>query len=135
MSFQIAIAPNRRAATRFIGKVRRGLRRALADKPEISRSQVAESIGVHRSVITKQLNGHADMSLGRVAEIAWAMGLKPSLTFNPIELADGSNLKVTSPPAYETKFRTSKSSANDVVVVRGNKTATKERVLIEVEAL
>src|SRR3546814_4253388 len=77
MSFQIVIPNHRRAATRFIGKVRRTLQEALANSPGIRRTDLADGIGVHRSVITRQLNGKKDMSLGRVAELAWAMGYEP----------------------------------------------------------
>lgn len=87
MSYQIAVPKNRKAAARFIGKVRRQLQEMLAAEEDISRSEIANAIGVHRSVITRQLNGRADMSLGRVAEIAWAAGYRP--TFDLIKLEGG----------------------------------------------
>jgi transcriptional regulator with XRE-family HTH domain len=76
-SFQIAISPSRRAAGRFISRVRRSLQRALVEEGEISginQSRVADAIGVHRSVISRELNGRQDITLGRVAELAWALG-------------------------------------------------------------
>jgi transcriptional regulator with XRE-family HTH domain len=76
-SFQIAISPSRRAAGRFISRVRRSLQRALVEEGEfngINQSRVADAIGVHRSVISRELNGRQDITLGRVAELAWALG-------------------------------------------------------------
>ena len=76
-SFQITIAPNRRAAGRFISKVRRDLIKALAEEKAhrgVTQSQIARNIGVHRSVINRELKGRNDITLGRVAELAWALG-------------------------------------------------------------
>lgn len=76
-SFQIAISPSKRAAGRFISRVRRSLQRALVEEGNVSginQSRVANAIGVHRSVISRELNGTQDITLGRVAELAWALG-------------------------------------------------------------
>lgn len=84
MSYQITLAPNRKAAARFVGKVRRRLQRGLADNPTVTRAQIARELGVHRSVVTRQLQGHADMSLGRAAELAWAMGYRPKFDLEKV---------------------------------------------------
>jgi predicted XRE-type DNA-binding protein len=76
-SFQIGLSPSRRAAGRFISRVRRALQRAVVEEGErsaINQSKIAEAIGVHRSVISRELNGRQDITLGRIAELAWAMG-------------------------------------------------------------
>ncbi len=79
-SFQIAISPSRRAAGRFISRVRRALQTVLVEETArsgINQSRVAEAIGVHRSLISRELNGRQDITLGRVAELAWALGRGP----------------------------------------------------------
>lgn len=119
MSFQIAIEPNRRAATRFVGKVRRGLQKLFVDNPEITRSQVADAIDVHRSVITRQLNGGSDISLARVAEIAWAVGYRPSIKFEKIGDSPGCNLRPASAPAYSANFVAVQSSTSDEITISG----------------
>jgi hypothetical protein len=81
-SFQITLSPKRRAATRFIGQVRRQLQRALAEEKAThgaTQSGVARKLDVHRSVISRELRGQKDIGLGRVAEFAWALGLEPHL--------------------------------------------------------
>lgn len=94
-SFQIAISPSRRAAGRFISHVRRSLQRALVEEGEvggINQSRVADAIGVHRSVISRELNGRQDITLGRVAELAWALGREVEFNLVRPEQAEGSNV-------------------------------------------
>jgi len=79
-SFQITLTPNRRAAARFIGQVRRSLQKAYVEeqkKQGLSQSDIARALKVHRSVINRELRGLKDVTIGRVAELAWAMGRKP----------------------------------------------------------
>jgi transcriptional regulator with XRE-family HTH domain len=93
-SFQIAISPSRRAAGRFISRVRRSLQRALVEEGEISginQSRVADAIGVHRSVISRELNGRQDITLGRVAELAWALGREIEFDLVAPKILPGTN--------------------------------------------
>ena len=81
-SFQITISPSKRAAGRFVYRVRRALQKALAEEQEkrgLNQSAVARAIGVHRSVINRELRGRKDITLGRVAELAWALGRRAVL--------------------------------------------------------
>jgi transcriptional regulator with XRE-family HTH domain len=82
MSFQITLSPSKRAAARFVNDVRRKLQRALAEESEkrgLTQTDIAKEIGVHRSVINRELRGRKDITLGRVAELALAMGRKAEL--------------------------------------------------------
>lgn len=74
--FRLGIKPTRRAATRFVSKARRKLQQAVVygSGHGISQSDVAREIGVHRSLISRELRGEANISLGRFAEIAAALG-------------------------------------------------------------
>lgn len=81
-SYQISVSPTRRAAARFIEHVRRSILHALAEessKRGITQSDIAREIGIHRSVINRELRGYKDISVGRVAEIAQALGRDPFL--------------------------------------------------------
>lgn len=90
MSFQITISPSKRAAGRFVHTVRRAIQRALAEeqsKRGLTQTAIARAIGVHRSVINRELRGKKDITLGRVAELAWALGRKPSFALvEPVEV-------------------------------------------------
>jgi hypothetical protein len=83
MSLQISITPKQRAAGRFVSRVRRAIQKALAEEDAdrgINQSDIARAIGVNRSVISREIRGHKDLSLSRVGEIAWALGRRPIIT-------------------------------------------------------
>lgn len=90
-SFQLSVTPHRRAAARFIDKVHRHLGRAYADSPHVTQTAIANALGVHRSVINRQMRGRKDMSLGRVAELAHLLGYEADFKMNKPDLPDGSN--------------------------------------------
>jgi transcriptional regulator with XRE-family HTH domain len=92
MSFQILLSPSRRAAARFISDVRRKLLMALAQESSssgLTQSDLAREINVHRSVINRELRGYKDITLGRVAELAHAMGRE--VVFELKDLNDDGN--------------------------------------------
>jgi transcriptional regulator with XRE-family HTH domain len=85
-SFRGSLTPTRREAARFVTGVRRSLQKALAEESEkrgLSQSDIAREIGVHRSVINRELQGYQDITLGRVAELACALGRKPTFDLPP----------------------------------------------------
>lgn len=94
-SFQISISPTKVAAARFIGDVRRGLQRAYASAKNsngMTQSDIARELGVHRSVVNRELTGLKDMTLGRVAELAHILGRKAVITFPERKAAAGQNI-------------------------------------------
>lgn len=101
-SFRLSVSPKRRAAARFLGQVRQSLQKALAENPEISQSTVARALETDRSVISKQLNGEQNLSLGRVAEIAWALGQEPEFRLKTVARPFGRNEAVVVPAENST---------------------------------
>lgn len=94
-SFQITLTPSRRAAARFITGVRRSIQKALAEKclaAGLTQSDIARALGVHRSVINRELRGYKDLTLGRVAELVWAMGGEPTFEIRWPKAQPGCNL-------------------------------------------
>src|SRR5579871_1569751 len=89
-SFQIGITPSKRAAARFVGAVRRGLQMVLAEE-EISQSDLARELGVHRSVISREIRGDKDITLGRIGELAFLLGRRAQITFPKREYHEGAN--------------------------------------------
>lgn len=98
-SFQITITPSKRAAGRFVYAARRAIQKALAEekaKRGLTQTGMARAIGVHRSVINRELRGKKDITLGRVAELAWAMDRKAVIDFPAVAAQQqGSNLPQT----------------------------------------
>ena len=104
-SFRISITPNRRAAARFVTAVRRAIQKMYSEesnKRGLKQTDIARAIGVHRSVINRQLHGREDISLARVAELAWAMGRKAMIDFPEIKAAPGSNVQPDSASRADT---------------------------------
>lgn len=95
-SFQISLTRSRREATRFVNRVRRQLQKALAEehaKSGLTQSEIARLIGVHRSVINREIQGYQDLTLGRVAELACAMGRRAKLELPEIAPKHGANIE------------------------------------------
>jgi transcriptional regulator with XRE-family HTH domain len=117
MSFQITLTPSRRSASRFIGQVRRSLQKALADRPDLTQSDLATELGVNRSVISRQMRGAKDMSLGRVAEIATILGYEPDFVLHPIAAAPGQNVpaQLAQAPTVTKTAATTAATASFVV--------------------
>jgi transcriptional regulator with XRE-family HTH domain len=95
-SFQITLSPSKRAAARFVNNVRRKLQKALLEESEkrgLTQTDIANEIGVHRSVINRELRGRKDMTLGRVAELAVALGRTAIIEFPEHIPAEGQNIK------------------------------------------
>jgi len=93
-SFRTTVTPSRRAAARFVQDARRAIQKALAEEEAtrgLTQSDIARAIGVHRSVINREIRGYKDLTLGRVAELAWAMGRMPAVDLPQRNAADSSS--------------------------------------------
>jgi plasmid maintenance system antidote protein VapI len=103
-SFQITLTPSRRAATRFIADVRRKVKRAFAERQKdvgLTQSAVAKLIGVHRSVINRELRGTENMTLGRIGELSWAFGMEPHFELRLPNRETGVNINTIMPNASD----------------------------------
>jgi plasmid maintenance system antidote protein VapI len=131
-SFRLTITPKRRAAVRFVGQVRRSLQKALADNPEINQAGVARALEVDRSVVTKQLHGERDISLSRVGELAWAMGLEPELVLHRPNAEPGTN-RDSSPPAANALNSSGTAGALQVISVRAGEFSCPKQELLNAQ--
>ena len=75
----------------------------------LTRQQLASFLGVHKSVVSRRLNGVGNLTLGVISDMARAMGYRPELTFTKYESLVGDN-------------------ANPVVIVHGMDTSASEAV-------
>jgi hypothetical protein len=97
-SFRISVTPSRRAAARFVTKVRRTLQKAYAEekrKHGLTQTAIARALNVHRSVINRELKGQKDITVGRVGEFAWVMGRVTSFDLLELVPQAGSNLAIS----------------------------------------
>ena len=111
-SFQITLTPSKRAAGRFVSRVRRKIQKALAEeekKSGIKQTDIARTIGVHRSVINREIRGEKDLTLSRVAELAMALGRIPS--FELLEPSAVAGLGANTPAAHLSIFSSTSVTA------------------------
>jgi len=98
------------------------LQRAYSEAPQLSQSDIARELGVHRSVITRQLRGYQDMGLARVAELSWALGYEPTFELLPRITANGSDATEGAPSVFATTTATtafkSKIQPSDLELVQ-----------------
>jgi transcriptional regulator with XRE-family HTH domain len=116
--FQTGITPSRRIAARFVTGVRRSIQKALAEegkKSGTTQSDIARAIGVHRSVVNRELRGQKDLTLGRVAELCWALGRTPSFSMPEITMPAGANIPLARP--QQNVFTSSTKTNLDAVVL------------------
>jgi transcriptional regulator with XRE-family HTH domain len=121
-SFQITISPTRRSAARFIASVRRAIQQALAEEYKergLTQSEIARIIKVHRSVINREIRGDKDLTLGRIGELAHALGRHPTFSLPKKKQRDGVNVvpAAVSIPILRTPALT-KDSGNEAVRAR-----------------
>lgn len=88
MSYKMKISKRDRSAGRFKSRVHRALMKAIiAAKTEkgMTQSQIAEMMGVDKSVVSRILNGQGNLTLKTIGEISWVLGLRPELSFVKLE--------------------------------------------------
>jgi transcriptional regulator with XRE-family HTH domain len=105
MSFLFEIGRRRRKAGRFIGHVRRELLKAFAEEQQargLTRDELARELGVHKSVVTRRLNGSSNLTLRVVAEMADALERDIRFSLEEPARATGANWLRPDDQATET---------------------------------
>jgi transcriptional regulator with XRE-family HTH domain len=127
MSFQIGLSPHKRAAGRFVEAVRRALQQALVEEKArngTTQAEIARVLGVHRSVINREFQGLQDLSLSRVAELAFALNRKAILDLPVRSGKKGSNINPPAVPQtldFASSLNATAGSSDKVARVRGER--------------
>lgn len=82
MSFKLTINPKDKAAARFISQAHKTIVEYILGEKETSnltQQQIAERLGVNRSVVNRILNGKSNLTLRSIGELAWALESVPSI--------------------------------------------------------
>ena len=108
-SYRTGISGNRRAAARLVAKVHRQVQKAYDSRRRdgVTQTSIANAIGVHRSVINRQLNGREDISVSRIGELAWALSYEADFDMKPV----GNSIKPTNAPAITVPAATKTSNS------------------------
>lgn len=94
------------ATGRFMGRFNRALATAAVRQKKvcgITQRSVSEAMGVDKSVVSRILAGGGNPTLRTIGELAWAMGLRPTIIFEPIDTlahnAAGEPIKIKGVPS------------------------------------
>ncbi len=96
MSFTLKLSPRRRAAGRFIGRVRDELVRAFLEaKAErgLTQRQLADDLGVDRARVSRALKGEENLTLRSVAEFASALDREIVFSLRKRSVTPGQNIR------------------------------------------
>lgn len=76
-SSQNSLSPLDVSGSRFVGDVREELLLAFLEELAergLKKSDIARLLGIHRSAVTRMLNGTAPLELKTIGQLAWALG-------------------------------------------------------------
>lgn len=80
MSYRVKIDPKSRKAARFISRLQKKVQAALVQSGK-TQQEVAETLGVDRSVINRRLKGSANLTARSIAEFAYAFDMDVDVSF------------------------------------------------------
>lgn len=90
MSYQMRNDSRSRKSGRFVAKVQKEIQEAFI-RSGMRQQQVAEKLGVNRSIVNRRLTGGANLTLRSISDLAWALGEDVELRLLPKNQADGAN--------------------------------------------
>lgn len=114
MSYELKISPKDRAASRLVHSIHKQLVLAALETGT-GQQEIAEKLGVNRSVVNRLLRGTANLTIRTLGEVAWALGLEVVVTLrrrriseaNPGErLVRGRNRALCSRGVHERRRQT-----------------------------
>lgn len=119
-SFDFEARPKDVSAAKFISETQRELVRQLLlakDKdPTVSQSAVARLIDTDKATLTRILSGKGNITLRKLAEIAWALGLDPKVVYEPIDNARKNHDQVVQSHRRSATLSWSGSAAREEIV-------------------
>jgi len=102
MSFKLKISSKDRATGRFMSRVHRALAKVVAEtklEKGLTQQQIADAMGVDKSVVSRILNGESNLTLKTIGDITWALGIKPEVTFKSIAVEASRTVNHVAMPA------------------------------------
>jgi len=97
------IDPKSRFVSRFISKLQRSIQDALIESG-MKQQEVADKIGVNRSVINRRLSGDANLTARSIAEFAYAFNKDLEVKFVSRTVPPGTNISPHMPHAAIPKI-------------------------------
>lgn len=91
MSYRIKIDPRSLMFANFAQEVRDTLVDQINGhiaNSGLTKAQLADRMGVHKSVVTRGLRGDQNLTLRSIVDFCWALGVRPVLSVVPLEEQD-----------------------------------------------
>lgn len=101
MSYRLKIDPKSRKSARFISLLQKKIQEALVASG-MTQQEVAEKLGVDRSVVNRRLKGRANLTARSIAEFAYAFDMDVDVNFSNKKPARQTNL--TGAPDHSFRF-------------------------------
>jgi transcriptional regulator with XRE-family HTH domain len=114
MSYQLKIDPHKQRVGRIVYAIRSELLRAFAeehDKRGLTQAELARRLGVHRSVVTRLLNGEKTLTARRIASLIAAMD--KDLFFQVVDRTDSQKPGANYPAAGTWQPPTATGTSDD----------------------
>ena len=113
MSYQIKIDPKSLKAARFISRLQKTIQKALVASGK-TQQEVAETLGVDRSVVNRRLKGKANITARSIAEFAYAFDKDVVIEFVDKVQADRSNWGAATDNVVEIQPRSKSASKGTI---------------------
>ena len=113
MSYQIKIDPKSLKAARFISRLQKTIQKALVASGK-TQQEVAETLGVGRSVVNRRLKGNANITARSIAEFAYAFDKDVFIEFVDKDQADRSNWGAATDNVVEIQPRSESASKGTI---------------------
>lgn len=108
MSYQLKLSRRSLKSARFISKLHSAIRKALVESGK-TQQQLAQELGVDRSVVNRRLKGSANLTARSISDFAFVLGKEVEIKFVDPATQKGSNWIVTAgakgPVGFETLHR------------------------------
>jgi transcriptional regulator with XRE-family HTH domain len=109
-SYQMRLTDRQRKTGRYVQQAQRELRGAYLEEKKkrgLTLQEIADKLGVEKSVVSRRLSGEANLTLRILVEMAWALGREFSLSL-PESLRQE---EVASPPSLSKWSQSSELAA------------------------
>ncbi len=95
-SFNLKIDPRRQKFVRGVSDAHVAIERAISEEG-LTRSAIAELLGVNKAVVTRALNGTSNITLKTITDLAWALDREFVIDLvRPSEFGNHNHTTVTS---------------------------------------
>ncbi|UOA32556.1 hypothetical protein DSM110093_02356 [Sulfitobacter sp. DSM 110093] len=114
MSYQLKIDPKSRKSARFISRLQKVIQKALIESGK-TQQEVAEVLGVDRSVVNRRLKGSANLTARSIAEFAYALDKDVSIEFLDKKVSEKTNWTISKEKLINVQVECARSAPKGTI--------------------